>query len=205
MEIHDLLFLIECGIARLKDVEIMKLETQRVHKISEASSGQQCIFTTFLGIACHIEDESLIVIDEPEISLHPEWQERYITLLMETFKNYKNCHFIIATHSPQIIARLSEPNCFILQMDDMELKNGHEMANNSVDFQLANVFNTPGFKNEYLARISFSIISKVGKTKHFDDEDLRNYELLKSQIKNLQNNDPVKSLFLLIKELKKNG
>ncbi|MDR4953849.1 AAA family ATPase [Chryseobacterium sp. ES2] len=205
MHIHDLLFLIECGIARLKDVEIMKLETERIHKINEASSGQQCIFTTFLGIACHIEDNSLIVIDEPEISLHPEWQERYITLLMETFQNYKNCHFIIATHSPQIIARLSQQNCFILQMDEMELKNGYEMANNSVDFQLANVFNAPGFKNEYLARISFSIISKVGKTNHFDDEDLRNFELLKSQIKNLQNNDPIKNLFQLIKELKKNG
>ncbi|WP_102978432.1 ATP-binding protein [Chryseobacterium scophthalmum] len=205
MHIDDLLFLIESGVARLKDVEIMKLETDRIHKISDASSGQQCIFTTFLGIACHIEDNSLIVIDEPEISLHPEWQERYITLLMETFQNYKNCHFIIATHSPQIIARLSEPNCFILQMDNMELKNGHEMANNSVDFQLANVFNTPGFKNEYLARISFSIISKVGKTNKFDDEDINNFELLKSQIKNLQSNDPIRGLFELIKELRRNG
>lgn len=205
MKIEDLLFLVESGIARLKDVEIIKLETQRKHRISEASSGEQCIFTTFLGIACHIEDGSLIVIDEPEISLHPEWQERYITLLMDTFQSYKNCHFIIATHSPQLVSRLSAENCFILQMDSKELKSGEEMANNSVDFQLANVFNSPGFKNEYLARISFSIISRVGKTSRFDDEDLKNFEVLKSQIKYLQDNDPIKELFDLIKELRRNG
>lgn len=202
IEIEDLFFLMESGIARLKDVSILKLETDKVYRISDASSGEQCIFTTFLGIACNIVDNSLIVIDEPEISLHPEWQERYITLLMETFQNYKNCHFIIATHSPQLVSRLSTKNCFILQMDNRELKSGEEIANNSIDFQLANVFNSPGFKNEYLARISFSIISKVGKTNKFDEEDLKNFALLKSQIKNLQKNDPIVGLFELIKELR---
>jgi len=88
-------------------------------------------------------------------------------------------------------------------MDTKELKNAKYYANNSIDFQLANVFNSPGFKNEYLSRIAFSIISKVGKNKKFDEDDLKNYQLIKSQIKFLQENDPIVHLYNLIKDLKK--
>jgi len=203
LKIDDILFLIEAGIVKLRDVGLRKLDSDKIYKISEASSGEQCIFTTLIGISCNIVDNSLILIDEPEISLHPEWQERYITLLIETFKSFKNCHFIIATHSPQLISKLSIENCYILQMDTKELKNAKYYINNSIDFQLATVFNSPGYKNEYLSRIAFSIISKVGKNKSFDEDDLNNYQLIKSQIKFLQENDPIRNLYNLITDLKK--
>ncbi|WP_288457557.1 ATP-binding protein [uncultured Chryseobacterium sp.] len=202
IQLDDLIFLMDAGLAKLRDVRLKKIQSNKIHQISDASSGEQCIFTTLVGIACNIKDNSLILIDEPEISLHPEWQEKYITLLIETFQKYKNCHFIIATHSPQLISKLSIENCYILQMDSRELKNAKDYANNSIDFQLANIFNSPGFKNEYLSRISFSIISKVGKTKKFDEEDIKNYDILKSQIKFLRDNDPVIGLFNLIDKLK---
>lgn len=203
IKINDISFLIEAGVVRLRNVGLRKLNTEKIYKISEASSGEQCIFTTLVGISCNITDNSLILIDEPEISLHPEWQEKYIQLLIETFQNYKDCHFIIATHSPQLISKLSKENCFILQMDNKELKNAKYYANNSIDFQLANIFNSPGFKNEYLSRISFSIISKYAKNKKFDLEDIKNYKIIKSQIQFLKENDPIINLFKLIEDLKK--
>lgn len=205
MDLEHLLFILEAGILRLKDVYIRKIENKQTYPINEASSGEQCIFNTFLGIACKITDNSLIVIDEPEISLHPAWQERYITLLMDTFQHYNGCHFIIATHSPQLVSKLSNENCYVLKIDDGELMDGELIANNSVDFQLANVFNTPGFKNEYLGRIAFSIISKVGKTNKFDSEDLENFAIIRSQLKYMQHNDPIRKLFDLIKDLKRNA
>jgi predicted ATP-binding protein involved in virulence len=203
IEIDDISFLIEIGLIKLRNVSLTKLNSDKIYKISEASSGEQCIFTTLVGISCNISDNSLILIDEPEISLHPEWQEKYITLLMETFRSFKNCHFIIATHSPQLISKLATENCYILQMDTKELKNAKYFANNSIDFQLANIFNSPGFKNEYLSRIAFSIISKVAKNKEFDEDDLKNYQLIKSQINFLQENDPILNLYNLINDLKK--
>ncbi len=42
-----------------------------------------------LGISTEIRDNSLICIDEPELSLHPKWQEKYMKLLMNTFSDYK--------------------------------------------------------------------------------------------------------------------
>lgn len=57
--------------------------------IKDASSGEQSIILSILGIASKIKDNSLICIDEPEICLHPEWQEKYIEILTQTFTNYK--------------------------------------------------------------------------------------------------------------------
>lgn len=57
----------------------------------------------------HISDtkDSVILIDEPEISLHPSWQNRIIKIY-KNFARKNNNQIIIATHSPQIIA--STPN-----------------------------------------------------------------------------------------------
>lgn len=45
--------------------------------------------------------EGIILIDEPEISLHPTWQTKFKDFLFEIFKDY-NVQIIIATHSPYI-------------------------------------------------------------------------------------------------------
>ncbi len=44
---------------------------------------------------------AIILIDEPEISLHPEWQIKLKSFLNELFNGY-DVQFIIATHSPYI-------------------------------------------------------------------------------------------------------
>lgn len=50
--------------------------------------------------------DGIILIDEVEVHLHPEWQERIINVLCDTFKN---AQFIVTTHSPHVI-QAAEPN-----------------------------------------------------------------------------------------------
>ncbi|MCD8454075.1 AAA family ATPase [Tenacibaculum finnmarkense genomovar ulcerans] len=199
---EDILFLILSGVLRLRDVGLQSLDDRKIFSIKNASSGEQSIILSILGIASKIKDSCLICIDEPEICLHPQWQEKYIQILTNTFEKYRNCHFIIATHSPQIISKLSNVNSFIVDMETGITKNASEFINRSADFQLANIFNSPGFKNEYLNRLAFSIMSKVGKAKKFDSEDLDNFEIIKLQVENLDKNDPLLNIFSLINELK---
>ncbi|WP_405604233.1 AAA family ATPase [Polaribacter sp. Asnod1-A03] len=201
-ESDDILFLIQSGIIRLKDVILQPLIDYSHFSIKDASSGEQSIILSILGIASKIKDNCLICIDEPEICLHPQWQEKYIEILISTFENYRNCHFIIATHSPQIISRLNN-NSFIIDMESGESRNALEFINHSADFQLANIFDSPGFKNEYLSRIALNIFTKVSKRKMFDLDDLEKLRLLDKQSKNLNHNDPVYNLFEAIKELQK--
>ncbi|MFA0289575.1 AAA family ATPase, partial [Vibrio sp. 10N.222.45.F7] len=116
----------------------------------DASSGEQCLAMMLLGIASQIENNSLICIDEPEISLHPEWQEEFIPLINDLFSLYSGCHFVIATHSPLLVSKLSSDNCFILNLDENMLIDSSKSTSYSSDYQLATLFKSPGFKNEYL-------------------------------------------------------
>ena len=59
--------------------------------------------------------DGIILIDEVEIHLHPEWQEKIISILKETFPC---AQFIVTTHSPHVI-QTAEPNQVIaLQLQD---------------------------------------------------------------------------------------
>ncbi|GLU57220.1 ATP-binding protein [Dyadobacter frigoris] len=198
-----IIFLINSGVLRLRDIGLVKKVRGSAFSIKDSSSGEQSVIISILGIASKISNNSIICIDEPEICLHPEWQEKYIQILITTFSTFKNCHFIIATHSPQIISNLASNNCFVVSMEDAETTNANIFINNSIDFQLANVFKSPGFKNEYLGRIAFTIFSKVSKNKEFDSNDLLNYKILKDIFKSLVNEDPVKELISVLIELHK--
>ena len=104
--VSSLLTLLTHNIVKLYDLKITKktqLESFHEMSLRRASSGEQCLLVMILGIAGHISHNSLILIDEPEISLHPSWQARFMDLIINIFKNYHECHFIIATHSPQIV------------------------------------------------------------------------------------------------------
>lgn len=201
-DIDNIIFLFNAGFIRLRDVVLTKRNNES-YSIKDASSGEQSIILGILGIASKIKDGSLILIDEPEICLHPQWQEKYIDILTDTFDKYRKCQFIIATHSPLIISRLSNYNSFIVDMETETIKNAENYINNSVDFQLANVFNHPGFKNEYLLRIAMNIFSNLSKNKSFGKSDLENLQILENQSHFLKENDPVYDLYKTIVQLKK--
>nr|WP_084081298.1 ATP-binding protein [Epilithonimonas mollis] len=201
-DIEDILFLINAGVIKLKDVQLFTFKLNNSFSIKDASSGEQSIILSILGIASKIQDNSLICIDEPEICLHPEWQEKYIEILTQTFENYKNCHFIIATHSPMIISRLPFYNSFILNMESRSVQSAKDFINHSSDFQLVNVFDTPGYKNEYLSRIAINTFAKISKYKKLDSEDKENIRIIEKQSNYLKSDDPVYDLYKTLVELK---
>ncbi|PVZ82770.1 hypothetical protein C9426_28520 [Serratia sp. S1B] len=191
---EDLVTLINAGIIRLDGVSLQKLNSNDSFDIGEASSGEQCVIITMLGISSIIKDNSLILIDEPEVCLHPEWQEKYILLLTNIFKSYKECQFIIATHSPQIVSNLLPDRCFVLTMEDGLVRNANEYINKSSDYQLATLFDAPGFKNEYLSRISIALFSKISIEKKFDGDDIKTLASLSDILHKISENDPLHSL-----------
>ncbi|SAL01744.1 hypothetical protein AWB81_06101 [Caballeronia arationis] len=198
---NDFVLLLELGLLRLRGVSLRKLDTpDRIH-LNEASSGEQSVVLGFLGIAGHIQDGSLICIDEPEICLHPEWQERYIQLLISTFRRFKRCHFVIATHSPQIVARLEEDNCFVLNIETAHIADAKVLIKRSSDFQLATTFGAPGYKNEYLSRELITLITHFSKVGELDDEQAGLARTLLKLRSVLDDADPVASLMKMLDEI----
>jgi len=71
----------------------------------QLSSGERHLIVMFYDLIFRIPDGSLVLIDEPELSLHISWQKKYVSTLKRILEleNKKNIEIIIATHSPQII------------------------------------------------------------------------------------------------------
>lgn len=61
-------------------------------------------------------ESSLILLDEPEVSLHPGAQDRLIDFLSESVKNHKH-QIIISTHSPSIVRKFPSDALKVLIMN----------------------------------------------------------------------------------------
>lgn len=81
---------------------ILDQDTQKRIPLSELSSGEQHELVLIYELLFKVKDGSLILIDEPELSLHVGWQKRFISDIQKIQK-LKHMTFVIATHSPQII------------------------------------------------------------------------------------------------------
>lgn len=71
-------------------------------KPNELSSGEQHEIVLFYELIFKTENSSIFLIDEPEISLHVDWQRQFLPDI-SNIAELGNHTFIIATHSPQII------------------------------------------------------------------------------------------------------
>jgi len=69
---------------------------------SDLSSGEQQELVMLYELLFKVEPNSLILIDEPELSLHIAWQEQFLRDLQEIIR-LSTFDVLIATHSPQII------------------------------------------------------------------------------------------------------
>ena len=97
--------------------------------INELSSGEKQLFLRTLAIKMLNPENSIILIDEPELSLHPKWQQRIVYVYRKIGKNNQ---IIIATHSPHILGSVKKKNMMLLgKNDDGEIivKTGHELYN----------------------------------------------------------------------------
>jgi predicted ATP-binding protein involved in virulence len=74
------------------------------------SSGEQNELIMLYRFIFGISNGSILLIDEPEISLHVSWQLDFLNDIEEILRE-KNMQVIIATHSPQIINEHWD-NCF---------------------------------------------------------------------------------------------
>lgn len=76
--------------------------TGKVLKVSDLSSGEQHEIILLKYLLFDATPGSIVLIDEPEISLHVAWQKEFLRDLQKV-SEISELRFIIATHSPQII------------------------------------------------------------------------------------------------------
>jgi len=113
--------------------EIRLLKQGYELRLSQASSGEKEIINYLFGIFALKITNGLIVIDEPELHLHPRWQLLLMDLFMELTKQTHN-QFLITTHSPVFINVNSVSNLIRIYREDRQSRHVplKDLSNGSV-------------------------------------------------------------------------
>jgi len=90
---------------------------ERILTWKDLSSGEKQVLYIFTTLLLQKQSPKIILMDEPEISMHVDWQEILIEKILEM---NPNCQLIIATHSPSLIS-LKWQEC-VVNIDDIKTK-----------------------------------------------------------------------------------
>lgn len=114
--INDHLNFKEIKISREKGIEVIdSTKPDKKLELKSLSSGEKQEIVLFYELIFETNSELLLLIDEPEISLHIAWQKKFLNDLFAVVESSK-IQVIVATHSPQIIS-----NHWEIQVDLGEL------------------------------------------------------------------------------------
>ena len=81
-------------------------------RIEQLSSGEKQLLLILTTVFLQEEKPNVLLMDEPEISLHISWQDRLISLVRTL---NPNCQLILTTHSPNIFANGWEDKIIFMQ------------------------------------------------------------------------------------------
>lgn len=90
------------------------------------SSGQQALlnmYSSFYDVLDKIEDKKnvLVLMDEPELYFHPEWQRKYIYFIVEFFNTYykdKNVQIVFTSNSPYVLSDLNNSSVIMMEKEE---------------------------------------------------------------------------------------
>jgi len=178
-------------------------------RLNDLSGGERTILTKILPLYLHDFKNGIILIDEPEISLHPNWQFQIIDLYKKIAKRNNN-QIIIATHSPQIVASVKQENVKILIKEDGKIRVVDSSSNTygkRLDEVLLEVFQVNGLRtplvenkidqlkqmlseNKYETNEFVSLLNELKEVLNNSDSDLLliNLELARKKKMNEKNN-----------------
>jgi hypothetical protein len=154
--------------SRLKQLGIVErisitIERDRFnYDLGEASSGELSLLCSHAYIASQIQEGDVLLIDEPENSLHPRWQREYCRRLLDQFYYYAP-QLIIATHSPHIVqgAQSSEVDVRLVKLPANE--DAPEALTRSIEGTLFEAFGVLSPASHYLSEKVTHILNEMAQ------------------------------------------
>lgn len=128
-----------------------EFDTEKINKENFAtlSSGQKIIAHIFTQVIASITNDSLLLIDEPELHLHPNAISSFMRMLNRLLKRF-NSFAIISTHSPIILQEI--PAKYVRVFDNNEFYDTtlwEECFGDNISNIIKNVFNVRPDESNY--------------------------------------------------------
>jgi|694.fasta_scaffold11114_15 predicted ATP-binding protein involved in virulence len=128
-------------------------------KLDQLSSGEKRLLMLATDLARRLaianpglgenawQGEGIVLIDEIDLHLHPQWQRRVLPALTKTFPN---CQFIVTTHSPQVLSEVPRESVFILEDGKLLEYSPHTRGrdSNSILYEIFNVKERPEWSQQ---------------------------------------------------------
>ena len=155
--------------------------------INELSSGEKQLFLRTLAIKMLNPENSIILIDEPELSLHPKWQQRIVDVYRKIGKNNQ---IIIATHSPHILGSVKKENIMLLDKDDegkIVVRTGDELYDSygqPTDRVLKDIMGLEATRNPKVFKLLEEAGELVDKNEYESEEFKTKYKKLREILGN---------------------
>jgi predicted ATP-binding protein involved in virulence len=125
----------------------------------------------------------VILIDELELKMHPEWQNRLVSDLP---KYFPSCQFIVTTHSPMVVSGARGSQIRALRKVDggRKIERFSEAKGRSADFLLQSVFET--YERD---RVTFGLIDRFHEA--LEEGELQVAETVLDEVrKEIEGNPP---------------
>ncbi|MFA6709271.1 MAG: AAA family ATPase [Fusobacterium sp.] len=169
----------------IEDLPLFRNKQGEEFNINGLSSGEKQLFVRALTLDMIHAENSIILIDEPEISLHPQWQQKIINV----YRNMgKNNQVIIATHSPHILSSVPKDSIKILE----KTPNGIEILDceeNTYGQSMEVIFkDIMGMKTTINPNV-FNKLEKIKKLISEDKEATDEFKILYKEVRGILGED----------------
>lgn len=186
--------LLAAKVIRLRSANLMR-EEGTIVELLELSSGELNLLSGFLGLAAFLDDGCLVLIDEPENSLHPEWQLRYVEMLEAVVRQHGGCHYIVATHSPLIVSGVTGRSARVLRLDELPLSvMPGAVANASPDETLLQAFHIVTANNNFLRHLVLEAMTFIETGRQGEERAVQIATFLRNLYGKIDDKEPLKEL-----------
>jgi len=86
--------------------------------LSNMSTGEKMFLCRIFFILSDVEDNSIIILEEPEVHLNYAWVKQIVSIITLLFNKYQ-IHFIISTHNYGFINNLFKENLLLVNNDEI--------------------------------------------------------------------------------------
>lgn len=186
-------------------------ESSTIVPFSDLSSGEQQILNLLSKIVFNAEEESIVFVDEPEISLHVSWQRAVPKLLYRVSEEF-NCDVVVATHSPIIISEAMVIECKCFSARNRVISSMDSVEKNSIEAVLFECFKTNTVNNREINEKCASLLSDAIKWRNSSAIDQRQGPGIMEQLDKMESvitesmvgkDDSVKSALNIIDKTRK--
>ena len=167
-----------------------------------SSSGEKHILHTMINLGACVDQDSLILIDEPELSLHPKWQMLYVDLLKNVLAGFQSSHALLASHSHFMVSDLRPETSSLVTMSNNAPPKGGR-ACRLVDYDtyawsaeniLYEIFGLRTTRNYYFERDLRELLLLISKKREKETVELAKELFEKLQRYTFKEGDPLREV-----------